>query len=364
MAIHAPVFPSESHGDILSSHVDPSSAEWGVPNSNPKLWLKKTLLRSSILRTVGRFVPSTAVVLMYHSIAADEHATENILGVSRGRASFEHHMEMLARRYSPVSIEDVAQFAKSGRRLPPRAVAVTFDDGFADNYEIALPILSRYGIPATFYIMVDAVANGILPWYCRIRFAFSTTAKTQWINPETNQKYTFNTSLERKAAMTAAWECAAKMTGRVQKGFVAQIEKSLETEPVSAPHGFMLTWEQVRALRKAGHTIGAHTLSHPNLAQVSESEARSEIVGSQKTLQKEMGEPVEHFSYPHPALNPQWSNLTLDITREAGFKSAVLTTRGPVRAGDDPLALKRIGTPADLDQFTWNLDCTFLSRSS
>jgi peptidoglycan/xylan/chitin deacetylase (PgdA/CDA1 family) len=301
---------------------------------------------------------------MYHSIAEDERATEHILGVSRDKTSFEGHMETLARHYSPVSIDDVAQFAKSGRQLPPRAVAVTFDDGFADNYEVALPILSRYGIPATFYIMVDAVANGALPWYCRIRYAFSTTAKAKWSSPETNQSYTLNSPLARKAAMTAAWETAAKMIGRLQQDFVAGVERSLEIEPVNAPHGFMLTWEQVRALKKAGHIIGAHTLSHPNLAHVSDGEARLEIVGSQKTLEKEMGESVEHFSYPHPALNPQWSNLTLGITREAGFKSAVLTTRGPVRAGDDPLALKRIGTPADLDEFTWNLQCTFLGRSN
>ncbi|MGA8301259.1 MAG: hypothetical protein WB817_17385, partial [Terriglobales bacterium] len=70
-----------------------------------------------------------------------------------------------------------------------------------------------------------------------------------------------------------------------------------------------------------------------------------------------------HFSYPHPALNPHWSNETLGITREAGFKSAVLTTYGSVRAGDDPLALKRVTTPADIDQFTLNLQMTFLRSS-
>jgi len=95
----------------------------------------------------------------------------------------------------------------------------------------------------------------------------------------------------------------------------------------------MLNWEQVRSLRKAGHTIGAHTLSHPNVAQVSEGDTRCEILGSKKKIEEELGEPVKHFSYPHPALNPQWSQRTLGITREAGFKSAVLTTRGLARAG-------------------------------
>ena len=129
--------------------------------SKSKRWFKKALVRSNILRAASRLFAPSAVILSYHSIVEDPRVTDPILGISRDRASFEAHMQTLARNFSPVTVEDVAQFAKSGRKLPPRAVAVTFDDGFADNCEVALPILSRYGIPATFYIMVDAVENGI-----------------------------------------------------------------------------------------------------------------------------------------------------------------------------------------------------------
>jgi len=272
-------------------------------------------------------------------------------------------MQTLARRFSPVTVGDVAEFAISGRKLPSRAVAVTFDDGFADNYEVALPILSRYGIPATFYIMVDGVENGRLPWYCRLRYALNTTKQSAWFYASRNQTYILASPLDRKTALTAAWEVAARLTGTVQQNFIREVEQSLEITPVNAPHGFMMTWDQVRSLKKAGHMIGGHTVSHPNLAQVSEGEAHFEITECKKKLEKELGEPIDHFSYPHPALNPQWSKQTLEITREAGFKSAALTTCGPVRAGDEPLALKRIYTPADLDQFTWNLEATFLGRS-
>ena len=146
--------------------------------SKSKRWLKKALVRSSILPIASRFFAPAAAILAYHSVVEDPQFTDYILGSSRARVHFERHIETLARKFSPVTIDDVAEFAKSGKRLPPRAVAVTFDDGFADNYEVALPILSRYGIPATFYIMVDAVENGTLPWYCRIRFAFNTTKKS------------------------------------------------------------------------------------------------------------------------------------------------------------------------------------------
>jgi len=333
-------------------------------NSTAKRWLKKALLRSSALDFATRLVPRKAAILMYHSIPEDLHRTDPILGVCRDRASFEAHMATVARHFSPVTIQDVADFAASGRPLPPRAVAVTFDDGFADNYEVAMPILNRYGIPATIYLFVDAVANGKVPWYCRLRFAFNTTTRSEWTDPLRDRLYQLANPKERTAALNSAWENGARLTGQVQQEFVERVEQALAVEPVTGQHGFMLTWDQARALRKAGHIIGAHTLTHPNVAQVSRSEAESEIVGSKQRIEQEMGEPIEHFSYPHPALNPQWSQQTLQITRAAGFKSAVLTTAGPVRAKDNPLALRRISTPADLNQFVFNLQSTFLGRSA
>ncbi len=330
--------------------------------SKSKRWLKKALVGSSILRLASRLTPPSAAILAYHSVEETPQLTDPIFGASTSRVQFENHMKTLARKFRPVSLDEVLQFAQAGRQLPPGAVAVTFDDGFADNYELALPILNRYGIPASFYIMVNAVENGTLPWYCRLRFAFHATNKMEWKDPVNGRTFRLDVPEERRVALQLAWDTGAKLTGSVQDRFIGGVEEALGTEPANAPHGFMMTWEQVRGLRKAGHTVGAHTLSHPNVAQVSVSEARSEIVESKRRLEEKLGEAIEHFSYPHPALNPCWSNQTLELTREAGYKSAVLTTSGQVRAGDEPLALKRINTPSDLVQFTLNLQRTFAGR--
>ena len=331
--------------------------------SKSKRWLKQALIRSSALKVAGHLCPASAVILSYHSIVDDPQLTSQILGISQSRAAFEAHMKIVAEQFSPVTVEDVAEFASTGRRLPPRAVAVTFDDGFSDNCTVALPILNRCGVSATFYVMVNAVTTGTLPWYCRLRFALSTTSKPEWKYPHREKIYPLASREQRKAALQAAWEIGATMTGDVQQEFVSEVERSLETEPGGSRQRYMMTWDQVRALRKAGHTIGGHTISHPNVAQVSLAEARSEIIGCKTRVEEELGERIDHFSYPHPALNPQWSAQTLEITREAGFRSAALTTCGPVHAGDEPLALKRIYAANDLNDFTWNLQCTFLGRS-
>ncbi len=330
--------------------------------SKPKKWIKKTLMKSGSVRLAARLAKPGAVMLMYHSVVENPQLTENSIGTSKSSAVFEAHMRALATQFSPVSIDQIVAFVNGGPALPPRAVAVTFDDGFLDNYEVALPILNRYSVPAVFYILVDAVETRVAPWYCRINYALRTTRKAAWIDPENGQSYKLATLQDRKAALKTAWEAGARKTATVQAQYVQQLEHTLEIDPMPELNRLMLTWDQVRALKKASHVVGAHTLTHPNLAHVTKEEAQSEIAGSKQRLEKEMGEPVDHFSYPHPALNPNFSAQTVEITREAGFKSAVLTTSGPVRKGDEPLRLNRIYSANDLDQWIWNLQCTFLGR--
>ncbi|MGH9452775.1 MAG: polysaccharide deacetylase family protein [Terriglobia bacterium] len=325
--------------------------------------VKDALMKSGGLSLATRMAPAGAVVLMYHSIVENPETTRDSVGISQPRSSFEAHIRILAKSYNPVSIEQVVQFAHEGHPLPPKSVAVTFDDGFADNYDVALPILNRYRVPATFYIMVNAVETGNPPWYCRLRSAFGATRRLEWSDPEHPQTCSLATHEDQESALNTVFEIGARKTGETQEQFLQRVEKSLEVEPLGPRDKLMMTWDHVRALRKAGHIVGAHTLSHPNLAHVSGEEAKSEIVGSKKRLEEELGEPIDHFSYPHPALNPQWNPATLELTCEAGFKSAVLTKCGAVRAGDEPLALKRIYAANDLAQWVWNMECTFLGRS-
>jgi peptidoglycan/xylan/chitin deacetylase (PgdA/CDA1 family) len=341
-----------------------SSAGAGLLRFRAKRWVKKAVVDGGVLRAAARFCKPRVVVLAYHSVVERPEQTANTIRISQSRASFESQMSALARRFNPVTIEEVREFAAEGRRLPRWSAAVTFDDGFADNHDVVLPILARYGIPATFYIMVNAVETGTPPWYVRLNFAFNTTKVAAWKHPENGRNLELAGADGKKAALNVAWDLGAALSGTAQQQLICGIEQSLQVEPLDARSGLMMNWDQVRALKKAGHIIGGHTLSHPNLAQVSAAEARSEIRGCKERLEQTLGEPIEHFSYPHPALNPHWSPQTFEITREAGFRSAVLTTPGAVLPGDQPLRLKRLAPGKDSAQLMWGMERAFLGGIS
>jgi peptidoglycan/xylan/chitin deacetylase (PgdA/CDA1 family) len=301
---------------------------------------------------------------MYHSVRDEPERFANSIGsgILHSTRDFAQHMELVATRFSPVTVDEIQLFLNGGKPLPRRAVAVTFDDGYVDNAEIVAPILNRIGIRASFYLTTSLIGAKNAPWFCRLRHAFAVTMKKEWLSPASGRPCILATTKDRNAALRAAFDTCASLAGDPLEQTVCTIERSLDVQTLNEADGLMMDWNQARALQRDGHIVGCHTLTHPNLAQVASDIARSELVVSKHKLEEEMSAPVLHFSYPHPALNPHWTPGTVAMTREAGYRTAVTTTFGPVRREDDPLSLTRIWTPRPVPDFLWNLERAFLRR--
>ena len=330
-----------------------------------KNWAKKALVITGTLRTVARFMPPAAVILAYHSVRDDPEQDADWIGpgITHSAKVFARHMELVAHQFNPVTLKDVLLFLKGEKTLPHRAVAVTFDDGFLDNLEVAAPILSRFGISAAFYLTVSLIGEAEAPWYSRIRHAFMTTYCKTWRRSVQGRTWDISSPSARDSELLTAYDLCAPLVGEAQQRAMHSIEQELGVEPVLPKRRLMMNWEEARALRRAGHIVGSHTLTHPNVAHVSQDEAlRVELVESKRQMEERLQEPVVHFSYPHPALNPQWSAGTLAATQKAGYATAVTTTKGPVRAGANPLLLARINAPRPDHEFLWNLERAFLQR--
>ncbi len=329
-----------------------------------KSWVKRVSGRTGVLRFASQFTPDGAAILMYHSVRDDPERYANSIGtgIVHAKSVFERQMELVSKRFNPVTIDDIRMFLDGGKPLPRRAVAVTFDDGYADNCEIVAPILSRFAILASFYLTISLIGTKNPPWFCRLRYSFASTKKNVWISPANGQQRALTNVQDRNAALLAAFGFCASLAGDALEEAVQNIERGLDVEAPSGGSALMLDWNQTRALQRASHTVGCHTLTHPNVAQIAQDIARKELLVSKRKLEEELIVPVRHFSYPHPALDPHWTPETVALTKEAGYQTAVTTSPGPVRRGDHPLMLTRIRTPRSEHEFIWNLERALLRR--
>ncbi|MFZ0335128.1 MAG: polysaccharide deacetylase family protein [Candidatus Acidiferrales bacterium] len=328
-----------------------------------KDWIQKAVVGSRVLDLAGRFRAPSAVILMYHSVRDDpkQHADLIGPGITHAASTFRHQMEILAREFAPVALDDILLFLRGEVNLPRRAVAVTFDDGFADNEEIAAPILDYFGIRGSFYATVDLIGTPKPPWYCRLRYSFLTTRKSEWANSLDGRVWSLQDRKSRDSALLAAFDLCAPLVADRQERAIRSIELALDAEFLASGRCFMMNWDQLRHLQKKGHIVGSHTLTHPNVAHVADdTDLRTELAESKKRIELELGSEVVHFSYPHPALDPQWSDKTVEMTASAGYKTAVTTTHGLVSAGANPLCLGRLGAVRLEQAFRWNLSRIFI----
>lgn len=315
------------------------------------------------MRAAMKFKPRSAVILTYHSVRPElEQAADWVgPGITHARQVFSRQMELIATRFNPVTLDDVLLFLNGENKLPEYPVVVTFDDGFLDNVEVAAPVLNQYGIRAAFYLTVGLIGSREAPWYSRLRHAVLTTKRNSWKSSLHGREWDLRSPAERDTALLAAYDACAPLVKEAQREAVTTIQRELDVPSELPQRRMMMNWEEAKSLRRAGHVVGSHTVTHPNVAYIKDADdLRSELGESKRMIEEQLGEAVEHFSYPHPALTPQWNEKTVAATREAGYASAVTTTKGPVRRGSNPLALRRINAPRAEHEFLWNLERAFL----
>ena len=303
-------------------------------------------------------------MLYYHSIQDDPTrlAKKIVPGIIHSSALFREQMELIARHYNPVSMDDVALFLLGERELPARPVAITFDDGFLDNFEIAAPILDRLGIQALFNVVVGSIEAPSAPWFCRLQHAFCTTRRKAWTDSDAHYVRPLVKPEDRRAAFLSASKWCAKSAGARQAKIISTIEQELDVEPLQPRDCPMMTWDQLRELRRTGYLIGSHTLTHPNLAYVDEETRWHEIAESKIQLETQLGARVNYFTYPNPIMRPNFSQLTIQATKRAGYTLAATMMTGPVRLGLDPHAVPRVPVPSSREELGWYAENTLLGR--
>jgi peptidoglycan/xylan/chitin deacetylase (PgdA/CDA1 family) len=241
-------------------------------------------VKRSLAAASARFCPSDGagrdVILCYHSI----HPSKSFRSASP--ALFERQLDWLEDQAEIVPLAEIRSPSAHPTGRP--RVAITFDDGYGDNWDFAFPLLLEHGMSATFFLTAGLIGQD-------------------------------ETVIRRFSAIRRS--------------------SGDDVRP--------LTWEQVVEMRSAGAEIGAHTYSHPNLARLPRSEVLDELTRSKEILEQRLQSPVTTLAYPFGKPRRHVSRATVEAVRSVGYRRAVALVTRAVRASDSELMLPRIAVGGD-----------------
>lgn len=235
--------------------------------------------------------------------------------------------------------------------LPARALSITFDDGYADNFEFALPVLQKHGMHATFFVSSGFLDGGRM-WNDTVIESIRRFPGAQLDLSDVGLgAFALNDAVERRASID-------QLLGQLKYRPFAErsglVEAIATTAGVALPDDLMMSSPQLRGLRDAGMTIGGHTVSHPILARLSEAAAFKEILAGKQRLEAILGEPIDLFAYPNGKPGRDYLATHAAMVKRAGFLAAVSTAPGVARSGRDLFQIPRF-TPWDRSMWRFNL---------
>lgn len=244
--------------------------------------------------------------------------------------------------FNVLPLDQAVQHLKAGT-LPARAACLTFDDGYADNYHVALPILLRHRLRATFFIATGFLDGGHMWNDVIIESLRASTAPAQELSSLGLGRHASATLNERRTAIATLID---QVKYRPVQERIVLAQQIAELARAQLPARLMMTSGEVKAMRDAGMQIGAHTVSHPILARLPDAQARQEIQESQHTLERLLDERVGLFAYPNGKPGQDYTMAHVGLVRSLGFDAAVSTRWGASGSGDDLFQIRRF-TPWD-----------------
>ncbi|RMG48968.1 MAG: hypothetical protein D6718_00635 [Acidobacteria bacterium] len=289
--------------------------------------------------------PARALVLRYHSVApAAEAAGYLDPGLSIPPERFAEHVRLLAERFEVIGLDELLNRASTAPRGRP-AVVVTFDDGYRDNHDHALPILKAAGLSATFYVTTGPLAHRRGLWISEVWRCVPRLPEGRLELPGIPPLRVPAAGARRGVRRRLTRELSALGAADRERALAVLAEAAGLARGEGLGTSFM-TPEQVLALRDAGMTVGAHTRSHPHLDRLPADRLEEEVAGSRADLEAVLDEPVVHFAYPNPGGGGRNAGRARRAVASAGFRTAVTSRCFPIRPGQDPLLLPRAGVYA------------------
>lgn len=321
---------------------------------SPAQVVKSVLLRTGFYSAFRRVVPSRSLAILRYHAVCDSSAGYADPGICVSPAAFNTHVDYLADNYNVVSLPEAVDALRRGLSLPTNAVAITFDDGYADNLPAA-HVLARRGLSATFYITAGCLADGAPFWPSELRALVAALSKERIDLDVAGTKVVLPTSTpgERRAAVSKLNKIFKGHTIPVREAVRDQLRKHAGGVATPSP---MLTRADLVAMHRMGMVIGSHTQTHPNLPNAGIEDAQKELQSSKANLEREIDTPVTMFSYPNGGAERYMTPAIAQLVREAGYDAATTSRNAFAGSSSDLFALERVQVSEDLDDLVFSLE--------
>lgn len=294
-------------------------------------------------------------ILMYHRILPkdDIRAQAEEAGMMVTPETFRLHMSIIKQSFEIIHLSQWLELKNNGKKLPLNACAVTFDDGWADNFEFAFPILQELNIPATIFLVSDMVGNNETFWPERMATLLITIANQhseQWTQPYLRWIIKLSTSYDFTALAPTQDQigeiiAATKIYGDIEiHQRLNDIEKNLNISS-SDKQSHLLSWHQINTMCKDGLIeAGSHTCHHIRLtSDIEDKLLKQEITNSKNTIENQTGKTVKTFCYP----NGDYCDAALSLVKQY-YTGAVTTEHGWNMMDSNNHLLDRIGFHEDI----------------
>lgn len=278
-------------------------------------------------------------VLIFHRVLANP---DPLFPQETTAETFDWQIAMLKRVFNVLPLEQAVSLLQS-RALPARAAAITFDDGYRDNAEIALPILRSHGVPATFFIASGFLDGGCMWNDVVIETVRRSPLRTLELSALSMQNLPIETLSQKRQAVTTL---IGKLKYLDLQTRAEQADVLAKLGGVDPPRDLMMSSTQVRELFAAGMGIGAHTVHHPILARLKIDAARAEIENGKHALENLIQAPIHLFAYPNGKPNEDYNAEHVGLAQALGFRAAFSTAWGTASRHSDLFQLPRF-TPWD-----------------
>ncbi len=283
-------------------------------------------LTQNLVKLQSIFQPETNNafrILIYHRVNdfSDPFTIDSVDAVD-----FENQIRYLSRHYHVLSLADIYEHLANGKNLPKQCVAITFDDGYEDNYTYAYEILKKYELPATIFITAEGVDEQVPLWFDRVLWAFKVTIKRRFVCPLTDEAFNIQT-VEKKLTTAHAILERLKKTANAQRkvavGYILDgLGSCLNDEGIHTSK--LLSWRQIREMQQHKISFGSHTMTHPILANLTTDEIEWELSAPRQMIEKEIDSEVFFMAYPNGKKSDIDENV-IQAAKKAGYKAAVTT---------------------------------------